>query len=85
MKHMVHRGQGDVLIHAAIASYVMSVEHFVVVGSVIATRIHASRVSDGRVIIRLENAACRYGNCRMGDIVKEGMSGKNCTGCVYGT
>ncbi|MNP53532.1 hypothetical protein D3C76_1480160 [compost metagenome] len=50
---MVHSRQADILVHPTVASDVVGVEQFVVVGQVVAARAHRLRIANGGVGVGL--------------------------------
>ncbi|MNF49951.1 hypothetical protein D3C84_312360 [compost metagenome] len=71
----MHRGQADVLVDPAVASDVVSVEQFVVIGQVVAAWANGLSIADKGVGIRLQNPAGNDRHGVVGDVVEEGMAG----------
>ncbi|MCY1476515.1 hypothetical protein D9M68_98720 [compost metagenome] len=71
----MHRGQADVLVDPAVASDVVRVEQFVVVGQVVAGRTSGLRITDQDVAIRLQNTTDEYRHRIVVDIGQELVTG----------
>ncbi|MCY1268023.1 hypothetical protein D9M68_98740 [compost metagenome] len=84
VEHMVHGGQADVLVDPTVASDVVGVEQFVVIGQVVAGRASGLRITDQGVAIRLQNPADDDRRGIVRDVIEEGMSGAHGVGQTDG-
>ena len=71
MEDEMHRGQADVFVPASVAGDVVGVEHFVVIGRLVAARVDTARIADRVVGVGLEDAAGQHRDGRMCDVVEE--------------
>ncbi|MCY1489125.1 hypothetical protein D9M68_228420 [compost metagenome] len=87
MEHVVHRGQADVLVAAAVAGDEVTIEQFVVVGQALPGNRVAQRFvrcgTDDGVVIRsqLTTDEQRHGIVR--DVVEEGVVGSDRQTCIH--
>ncbi|MNE62011.1 hypothetical protein D3C80_1572650 [compost metagenome] len=72
MKHLVHGGQADVLVHPPVTGDVVGVEQFVVIGA-------SSQWACVYYIVAIGCQAC-CGRSIMGNIIEEGMAGMHGVG-----